>query len=86
MRIFREFNPKSITDLRVRNNMSMQDFIDFTGVRVTRSAVSFWELGTVQPNLGSITRIANAFQLPIDYFFSVSVSSNDNTETSLTAA
>lgn len=72
------FRPESIKELRVKEQLSIADFLKKTGVCVTRSAVSRWELGIDLPTLKPLIKIANAYGVPINYFFSYTLSSNDN--------
>lgn len=78
MLVITDFRPDSIRELREASGLSVPKFLIKAGISVSRQAVSRWETGVDVPNARMLVRIANAFQVPINHFFSMNLSSNDN--------
>ena len=73
-----EFRPEAIKELREKGGMSIGDFLKKTGHFVSSQSVSNWERGIDVPTLRSLMKIVNSFQVPLEFFFSLKLSSNDN--------
>ena len=59
---------EKIKDLRIKNNLTQQDFAD--KFFVTRQAVSRWEQGKSIPGIDVLELIAKEFNVSIDYLVS----------------
>ncbi|MHC1696866.1 MAG: helix-turn-helix domain-containing protein [Geobacteraceae bacterium] len=75
-----EFKPEALRELRKQQGLTATAFLEKSHVYVTRATLSRWENGLDFPGLQSLIKIANAYQVRIEYFFSVVLSSNDNCE------
>lgn len=62
-----EFEPDRIGQLMRENGLSPRAFAKQVGV--SRAAVSMWLNRVVQPQIGTLTRICQEFDVPIQYFF-----------------
>lgn len=62
-----KFNKDRIRALRELNGLSVAEF--GKKIDVSRQLVSAWERGTYTPSVQMLERIANAFNAPIDSFF-----------------
>ncbi len=57
---------QNIKNLRKKNNMSQQTLGDIVGY--TDKAVSKWEIGKSQPEIEVLMKIADTFNVTVDYF------------------
>ena len=63
------YDENAIRKLRNELSLSLESFAKKTGEGTTRQLVSQWERGLQMPNLNSLLRIVNNFQVPVNYFF-----------------
>lgn len=56
---------KRIKQLRIDNNLTQKDIADKLGM--TPTGVSYWESGTAIPNYETLKKLANLFNVSIDY-------------------
>ena len=61
------FNQDAIRQLRQKQNLTVEAFAAQIGV--SKQVASAWETGACEPRVGSLSKIAEAFNMPIDYFF-----------------
>lgn len=73
-----KFRPEALRELRQKQRLTATAFLEKSHVYVTRQALCRWEGGQDLPGLRSLLNIANCYQVPISYFFSEELSSNDN--------
>ena len=69
----RSFNRDKLRKLRLSNGYSLEMMARAlamkSGKRITKSAISHWELGKTTPSLGSLLAMSELFLVPVDYFF-----------------
>ena len=56
-----------IKELRIKNNMTQQDLALLVGL--TSTGVSYWESGKANPDVKSINKLADYFNVSIDYIY-----------------
>ena len=56
---------KRILQLRKERNMTQEELANI--LKITRKAVSKWEVGQRQPNLGALQKLADFFGCSVDY-------------------
>lgn len=56
---------KTIKDLRHINQISQQKLANSIGV--SRSTIAMWELGNSEPDNENLTKLANFFNVSVDY-------------------
>lgn len=61
------FNQGAIKQLRQEENLTVEAFANKIGV--SKQVASSWETGACEPRINSLTKIAEAFNKPIEYFF-----------------
>lgn len=61
------YDQEAIKRLRNSHGLTIEQFAGRIGV--SKQVVSTWETGACEPRVGSLTRIAAAFRVPIDSFF-----------------
>ena len=70
----RTFQGIRLRNLRLQRGYSLEMTARLLALRaqrrVSRSAISHWELGRSLPSMGSLLALGEAFQAPLDYFFS----------------
>ena len=54
-----------LRELRKEFNMSLNDIGNI--LHITRQAVSYWELGKKEPNIKTLIKLADYFNVSIDY-------------------
>ncbi len=62
--------PDRIKMLRVKTSLTQSDLAKKLGV--TRSCVNAWELGTTMPTIASAAKLAEIFDVSLDYLFDMS--------------
>lgn len=72
------FRKESIRELRLEQGLTLVQFVKKAGIKVAPQSCNSWELGHSEPRVGILTRLATAYNKPIEYFFSSVVSSNDS--------
>lgn len=55
---------RAILKIRQENNLTQEQFAERTGT--TRQAVSRWEMGTSVPNINTLVRISETFEISLD--------------------
>lgn len=55
---------KAVLKIRQDNKLSQEQFAEMVGV--TRQAVSRWEMGVSVPNINTLIRISEKFDIPVD--------------------
>lgn len=58
---------KNIKELRIKNNMTQQDLAKIVGL--TATGISYWESGKANPDVQSINKLADFFNVSIDYIY-----------------
>jgi transcriptional regulator with XRE-family HTH domain len=70
----RTFQGIRLRNLRLQHGYSLEMTARILALRakrrVSRSAISHWELGRSLPSIGSLLALGETFQVPLDYFFS----------------
>ncbi len=61
------FDQEAIRRLRNSQGLTIDQFAKRIGV--SKQVVSTWETGACEPRVGSLTKIAAEFKVPIDSFF-----------------
>ncbi len=72
------FNPDTIKDFRIKNNMSQKELSERLGV--TNRAVSKWENGISKPSSENIFSLSRIFSVPVERFYSQNPSSTPREE------
>jgi len=62
-----EFDPTALKELRRREGLNQTHFGKLAGV--DQRMLSRYELGIHAPSAQNLTKIARAFRVPMDYFF-----------------
>lgn len=69
----RVFDRHLLRNLRLKKGYSLEMMARLmaarAGRRISRSAISHWELGKAQPSLDSLLALCDLFAVPMDYFF-----------------
>jgi transcriptional regulator with XRE-family HTH domain len=65
----RTFDQHSIKNLRIKLNLTLETFASRIGPTIKRQHVWNWEQGNNKPNVDTLAKMAQAFDVPIDYFF-----------------
>lgn len=64
----------NLKKLRKKKGLKQQDLGNY--LHVSQQAVAKWENGKSEPNLGSVQKLANLFEVSIDYLYTGSESEN----------
>lgn len=76
-----DFN-KRLVDLREEKNLKQKELADVIGLQ--SSAISKYEKGATQPNLGTLIQLAEYFSVTVDYLLGVSSIKNPYSEDKFT--
>jgi len=67
-----------IKELRIKNNMTQNDLASVVGL--TATGISYWESGKANPDIKSINKLADYFNVSIDYIYGKKDISESNDE------
>ncbi|EGP5595297.1 hypothetical protein BH743_12225 [Enterococcus faecium] len=62
-----EIFPKKLKELRTEQNFLVEQIALFVGV--STASIRNYESGTTYPNVERLLKLANFFDVPLDYFF-----------------
>lgn len=65
-----QFQPKKLQELRQNLNLSRERLVRQAGLKVTAQSVFNWEHKIYKPDVDSLAKICETFDLPVAYFFS----------------
>ena len=66
-RLTLEYFPKKLKALRTEGNFLVEQVALFAGV--STASIRNYEAGTTYPNMKRLLKLANFFDVPLDYFF-----------------
>ena len=67
--------PENISYLRKKKSLTQEQLSDI--LLVTRSTISKWESGTYEPEINSLKRLSEAFNISIDDLIFIDLRSRD---------